>query len=67
MKEVWKLVLPNYEVSSEGKIRNKTTNYILKPHIDNAGYYNVRLGNKQHYKIHRLVAMAFIPNPENKP
>ena len=43
---------------------------ILKKHINNKGYEYVRLKdnktpNKQY--IHRLVAQAFIPNPDNKP
>lgn len=42
---------------------------ILKPFKDRGGYVNVRLCNNKIEKtrmIHRLVAMAFIPNPENK-
>ena len=42
---------------------------ILKEHECN-GYLRVTLSKKQkskHYRVHRLVAQAFIPNPENKP
>lgn len=42
---------------------------ILKPYIAH-GYYQVNLwinGKYKHYQVHRLVAEAFIPNPENKP
>lgn len=43
---------------------------ILKIHIDKKGYYRVDLcknGNKKQYLVHRLVAIAFIPNPDNLP
>lgn len=43
---------------------------ILKQQIDKNGYHYVRLYNEdgwKYFKIHRLVAEAFIPNPENKP
>ena len=42
--------------------------HILKPELDKYGYPVVTLskeGKTKTYKIHRLVAMAFIPNPDN--
>lgn len=43
----------------------------IKPEETSKGYLRVDLydknGNRKHFKIHRLVAKAFIPNPENKP
>lgn len=42
---------------------------ILTPRLNNAGYYGVHLyheGRMQTFSIHRLVALAFLPNPENK-
>ena len=60
----------NYEVSNKGNVRNKTTKYILKPWIDNKGYYMVSIYEKCKRKnkfVHRLISEAFIPNPENKP
>lgn len=34
--------------------------------LNNRGYYSVGIRRKTHM-VHRLVAQAFIPNPENKP
>ena len=45
---------------------NSKTNYILKPHKGRRGYLLISINDKS-CKIHRLVAEAFIPNPENKP
>lgn len=72
MSEVWKVIpeFPNYEVSSEGRVRNIITGKLLKPEVQFKGYYRVQLYNKnkkRNYRIHRLVAESFIPNINNKP
>lgn len=83
MNEIWKTVTVNsdYEVSNLGNIRsNKRGNpRLLRPFPrgghkkdeENRGrYLAVRLlsnGEERDYPIHRLVAMAFIPNPQNMP
>jgi hypothetical protein len=64
-----------YEVSTNGDIithnwRNSGKTAILKPATDKKGYLRVGLqikGKLRTQKVHRLVALAFIPNPENKP
>lgn len=72
MKEVYRTIkeFPKYEVSSVGNIRNLRTGKTLKPCIDYLGYGIVNLYNEDlklhRRKISRLVAKAFIPNPENK-
>jgi len=43
---------------------------VLKANISNKGYYRVRLyknGSSAQFGVHRLVANAFIENPDNKP
>ena len=60
----------NYSVSNFGRVRNNKTNKIVKGSINSEGYLNLdyRLDGTRHYKkIHRLIAVAFIPNPEDKP
>ena len=60
----------NYEVSNFGNVKNKQTARILKPGKDTHGYYFVNLcknGKHKSFKIHRLIAIAFIDNPLNKP
>lgn len=69
--EIWKDIegFENYQVSSLGNVRNKTTQRILKYSDSGNGYQKVYLskdGIKYSKKIHRLVAEAFIPNPQNK-
>ena len=67
---VWKKITekPNYSVSENGHIRNDKTGRILKLHLGTSGYLQVMLGRKTvPLYVHRIVAKAFIPNPNNYP
>ena len=58
----------NYEISNMGNVRNKKTGLILKQALRN-GYYCVGFsnnGNRKGFRVHRLIALHFIPNPLNK-
>lgn len=67
MKEAWKIIDKTHEISSEGRVRNIKTNHILAAWSHTTGYPMVRLSFKgKGMRIHRLVAEAFISNPEKK-
>lgn len=62
---------PDYYITDTGDVysRNyKKTGRIKKlmPHKNHKGYLWVHLGRNKTYYVHRLVAEAFIPNPEDK-
>ena len=62
-----------FQISNTGRVFSKRTNKILKHHVAKSGYCTLatriggRNGTAHTFKIHRLVAIAFIPNPDNKP
>ena len=62
---------PNYEVSNLGRLRNKTKGTLLKGAKDKDGYVSICLsssnGKQKSFRLHRIIALAFIPNIENKP
>lgn len=79
MKEIWKNI-PNFEgykISNYGRVKNNKLwtgkmyiqkETILKCSIANNGYLRVTLmkdGQAKYKNVHRLVAEAFIPNPNN--
>lgn len=60
----------DYEISTWGRVFHKTTGNFITPYHHHKGYLRVDLINgkgRKHFKVHRLVAGAFIPNPNNKP
>jgi hypothetical protein len=75
-KEIWKPIdnYLNYMVSNFGRIKNINyrgtgkTKFIKGTKHNNYTYITLSKNNKlKAYLLHRLVAEAFIPNPENKP
>jgi hypothetical protein len=66
--ENWKTIkdFENYEISDRGRVKNKITGKILKGWKNSTNYVHVEL-NKKQLKVHRLVALNFLDNPDNKP
>lgn len=62
---------PDYQVSNLGRVWSKKSNRYMKLQKDNCGYLRVQLysgnGKARTEKVHRLVAIAFIDNPDNLP
>lgn len=79
MEEIWKSFgYEDYEVSNFGRVKSykydKVNGKIMKPYLDTKGYLQIDLQldgrkrqNRIHLAVHRLVAKAFIPNPDNLP
>ena len=71
--EIWKEIpgYALYEASNLGRIRSKYNNkyIILKPASDNRGYIHVVIYNlktKKTFKVHQLIAMAFLNHKPDK-
>ena len=59
-----------YQVSSWGKVRNAETGVVITPYKNEKGYLKIVLydhGKRKKYRINRLVAQAFVPNPYDYP
>lgn len=73
MSEVWRDISGYegfYQVSDRGRVRNVRSGRVLKPGTAYNGYHMVRLSRNNHawtQRVNRLVAAAFLPNPENLP
>lgn len=79
MREEWRDILGFegvYQISNIGRVKRIVDAFgrpiirILRPYLSPAGYYLVDLrasGKKKKESVHRLVAIAFIDNPDNKP
>jgi len=72
MEEIWKDIegYENlYQVSNKGRFKSfkkSKDGDLLNPFYDKYGYLNISICRKKQ-KAHRVVAKAFISNPENKP
>ena len=60
----------DYEINSEGIVRRISTKRIKKSFKRPDGYIGIQLyitkEKVKNYQLHRLIANAFIPNPDNK-
>lgn len=72
--EEWKTIegYSKYEVSNQGRLRNRETLKILKCRFNKGGYKRINSVNPSTkkvdtLKVHRIVATTFIPNPLSKP
>ena len=57
--------LEDYIITRDGEVINKHNNRKLKPQPNGKGYLRVIIGGRRYF-VHRLVAQAYIPNPEGK-
>ena len=60
----------NYLIYEDGRVFSKKRNIFLKPSPDKDGYLIVGLwkdGKEKTFRIHRLIALHYIPNPHNYP
>ena len=72
MNEIWKEISShtNYEISTLGRVRRKSTNKLMKPNKCELGYLSVTLSKNNKptkFLVHRLLARTFLPNYYNKP
>jgi len=79
--EIWKSIVgyPDYEISNAGRVKSLSRinlrgftlkEKIIKGGIDTSGYNHIPLrhkGVRKSLSVHRLVALHFIPNPDNLP
>jgi len=75
MHEIWKDVVGHesyYLVSNTNKLKSKKTGHVIVPSVSKRGYwavsvhFNGRL-DTAFKTMHRMIAMAFIPNPDRLP
>lgn len=71
-QEIWKDIKGYeglYKISSYGRVQSIKTEKHISVHKMKTGYFGIRLWKEnktKYFTIHRLLAIHFIPNPENK-
>lgn len=68
--EEWRNFVDKYSISNRGRIRNDITGRILKLKPNRRGYLRTTISVNHTLKTvfpHRLVALYFVPNPNNYP
>ncbi len=71
MEEQWKQIdgYENYSISTKGRVRNTKTKRLLDGCVNSCGYVKITLYKDKKakaYQLHRLVARAFVENPDHK-
>lgn len=72
-EEVWKDIIEldgKFQVSNMGRVRKVKNGKLCSMEPTQRGYYRVTLTHNKktlRFRVHRLVALYFIPNPENLP
>ncbi|MBE8951935.1 MAG: HNH endonuclease [Quinella sp. 1Q7] len=58
-----------YQISTFGRVKSffRGKARILKPFVDKDGYLQLTFGRGKKFKVHRIVALTFIPNPDGNP
>ena len=60
---------PNYKIYSDGRVYSTKLKKYISGHKNKRGYYSFTLynidGKRKHKGLHQLLALAFIPNPNN--
>ena len=59
-----------YAITPEGEVWSYRNERFLVPKANSKGYLRVKLfkdGQMKRYRVHRLVAEAYLPNPDNLP
>jgi hypothetical protein len=72
LDEEWSYIsgFPNYAISTHGRVWSSRLGNYLRDYPTNHGHRYVdlsRFGEKQRRYVHRLVAIAFLPNPDRLP
>jgi hypothetical protein len=60
----------DYLIYEDGRVYSKKNKIFLKPCVNDNGYFYCNLckdGIPKPFRIHRLISLHYIPNPENKP